>query len=242
MDESLRDRYLQGMGISQWYPRKPLPGAKPSRLPGPEPELSAHGKQQPEADVVTASMSSEQIPAGADTPLPGKDVSAGSQSGNEAEKVLSEPPRFRLQGILFTGQCLVINDATPENEFIQESGSMRLLNDILLALGIPVSREPVVRYISWPILRNIHIDQGADVARDATRAFIDQQLAGQAVRYIILMGENAKEFAMPGIKLTDSTRHLTEYRLIVTRSLSEMIKSPLCKRDVWVDLQCAQPN
>ena len=237
---TVRSQYLRVMGIREWLPRKPLPGAKPSPvLSVPQSAVPLAGRQ-PNDDAVPEPKEIKRF-------LEKEDLQAFSRAVHAQPKISvpdkvepSIPPRFKLQGLLFAGQYLVISDTTTGFDPALQADPMRLLMSLLSALGNTSLKMPVVLNFSWPLVRSNHIDQGVDVAKDAVQAFVKKQLVGQDVSVIIIMGQNAQKFILSKDNISTGVQYLEKYDVVVTKSLIDMLSSPLCKRQVWCDLKRLQ--
>lgn len=260
MEELARSQYLKTMGIKQWVPRKPLPGAKAlpqnyyendvQRLENVEvaqsftlPSAEELIKKEVRIEAIVAGSSASIISAidAADnkntSPEVQRILEKPKASGTEkVDHGFSKPPQFRLEGMLFTGQCLVINDVTSDTSE-QQPESNRLLRNILAALGFPPLEDPSARTFNWPLLRNSHIDQSESVAVDATQAFITKQLSGQSIKLVLLMGNNAQKFVTPDFDSKTIASFLQGQEVIAINSLSELLISSDYKREAWTKIQ-----
>ena len=233
----MRSQYLQAMGIREWLPRQPLPGAKPSPVPCVAKRTVSVASRQPDDEAVPALKEKKQFLEKKDLQAFGRAVHAQPKRAVPDKVELSLPPRFKLQGLLFAGRCLVINDTTTEFDSARQADPMRLLMSLLSALASTSLETPAVLNFSWPLVRSNHIDQSVGVAKDAALAFVKKQLAGQDISVLILMGENAQKFVLSKDNIATGVQHLEGCQVVVTKSLVDMLSSPLCKRQVWSDLQ-----
>lgn len=170
------------------------------------------------------------------------------QTEPKASKVVVPTPRFSLSLWQVSEQLLVIDSRQPQQALPTES----LLSNILLALGFPAGPLPSAHVVRWPIMENRFESQGADEARGMLSALISARLETQPAKHVLLMGEEACHYILPGAELADTQaeslsklqgRLLTVPELadgvpvIVVPSLTAMLQEPELKAITWQAIQ-----
>lgn len=200
MLESTRLDYLAAMGVMGWVPREALLHA-PLRMPPelPEPELVVmHEEPVP----VTVSAPSAVLPlragrsaavrakivvrSGASEPVPRADTGPAPVPP-EARLPPLEP--FYLQ-LWLAGSCALLIE-TPEPGLESASPALRLLKDILRAVGLPEAPRMHSDF-RWPLNRNPQLDRSAPAASLALQAFMHGRLEDSSVVSIGCFGRQTR--------------------------------------------------
>lgn len=224
----MRQQYLDALGIQTWLPRVVLPGAK---LP-------------PALNFI---LDEKAAPIAFDNKAAKIEVTAvGRMEHAVTDRGLAEPiadqggHQFRLVSMLYPGHCMVISDFSAETDAHMTSAQHRLLSDMLLVLGVtdPESAKPV--FFDWP-MQNQQVDQSTAAALEAMQAFLNTQVDGQKLRFVLIMGETAGRYILPHeAELANAQGKLwsiMDYPALITDSIDHILAQPLCKRDVWRDIQ-----
>jgi len=276
MNEVQRMQYLDALGIDSFMPRRILPNAPVMSLC--EPVTSGATT----APVETGSAAKENLPIAASqagTPVAAMQSAAEpkaipavsaiesvpakvapavlEQVATVTEQVKAEPkatktvvptPRFSLSLWQVGEQLLVIDSRQPQQALPTES----LLSNILLALGFPAGPLPSAHVVRWPIMENRFESQGADEARGMLSALISARLETQPANHVLLMGEEACHYILPGDQLADTqAESLTKLQgrllavpelaaglpVIVVPSLTAMLQEPELKAITWQAIQ-----
>jgi uracil-DNA glycosylase len=235
MDEKLRLRYLEAMGIQAWQPRVKLP--------------ARHGNSLP-AEV--ADVPSDRHPAGcANVPM------AEGASVEEHWKVLEERVArctacglhaTRTQTVFGTGShnaaWMVIGEAPGANEdqqgkpFVGRAG--QLLTEMLRAVGL--RREDVfIANILKCRPPNNRDPNPSEV--EACEGFLKQQVAMVKPKIILAAGriaaQNLLKTDAPIGRLRGRVHRYADIPLVVVYHPAYLLRSPLEKRKAWEDLQLA---
>ena len=256
MNENQRQAYLKAMGIQVYFPRRVLPGARPS----PDYHVSAEPLEQKQQAEVTGDSRQyrESVTiAAAEPALPEPNVEARAKTGAEAvsetdivlasstpedDTLAEEELRFSLQYFKINDQIAVINEIPHVKSHHSSGESITLLKAILAALGIDSSQcqfEPGC--FDWPITTDL--DPGEDqqlVARKAVFGFIRKRQEIDKFDNLILFCARTEpliQSSESGVASHDFEFTEHGFHITVTRSLHAMLSIPLLKRSVWQDLQ-----
>lgn len=156
----------------------------------------------------------------------------------------SEPaPRFKL-AFLVRGDLLVIDSLPPHQPDGFSRYHRRLLQGITNALGMPVEEELSAPFmLPWPMLAGKTLNQGAEEARAAVRRKLQNTLSFRpGIRRLLLLGEAACHWVAAQDAGLDTLQggvlELEDGRqALMTLSLSELLRLPERKAEVWRDLQ-----
>lgn len=154
-----------------------------------------------------------------------------------------EPPRFKLAFVL--RQDLLIVDSLPPH---QPQGFSRhhraLLTGITTALGAEADTElSDAMMLPWPMLASRTLDQGAEEARRAVQHKLRRTLeAHRRITQVLLMGEAAAHWILGETAPLDalqgrSFKLPSGLPVVVTLSLSELLRLPERKAEAWRDIQ-----
>ena len=127
-----------------------------------------------------------------------------------------------------------------------------LLNNILVALGLPRQPLPKADILRWPMFENQYEAQGQEVARETLQALLEGMLESRSCKYLLLMGAEACHFILNAEQLGEgfepevslkafcgksfALNHLSATAIVVP-SLSDMLQNPEQKRDTWRAIQ-----
>ncbi|WP_263322113.1 hypothetical protein [Endozoicomonas sp. Mp262] len=224
--EQTRQAYLDAMGIQTWFPRRPVPNAKPPRtfdwLEHPLPKSGAAEPagtsaipeapalpSQPVPDAVpkrqnlTAAkiLGQVQLDNRPDQPLPtsGKNTRLTVGKGRPAQ--LSS--KFRLVIIPVNQDNLVVAEMpyTGMSQFTRFHH--RLLKDLLKALGMTLPVHNTAQEFTWPLQTRLphqgllgQIHQDDGTAADAVKAFLNNQFGLNRQHTVLLLGQAAARFVI----------------------------------------------
>jgi len=261
--EQHRHSWLEALGVDSWLPRGDLPGAaavapwvETFRYPD-DAETDAwleDGVGDSEAEVAEPEPSPAPVAARAridtrallDQPVAGAPASVLTEEPPARPAPAStvvEPPRFKLAFVL--RQDLLIIDSLPPH---QPQGFTRhhqtLLMGITSALGTPMSAElSDAMMLPWPMLASRTLEQGAEEARRAVQHKLKRTLEAHGrIRKVLLMGEAAAHWVLGETAPLDalqgrSFRLPSGLPVVVTLSLSELLRLPERKAETWRDIQ-----
>jgi hypothetical protein len=154
----------------------------------------------------------------------------------------TKAPSFRLSFYHF-GQVLVIDSMPPQSPVgMSVSRQQQLCQNMLRAMGGTGELVMPTSSLPWPMLSGSKIDQGPNVASEAVRYKLDKLLAEHPASLLLLLGESASQMVMQREEGLDELRGMrfhyrSDVKVLMTRSLSEMLSIPDCKKEVWKDLQ-----
>ena len=245
MPEARRLAYLEVMGVESYFPRFPLPGAKPSvlceSLPVSDEPMTRESPAQPPVQPVT---DGPRQTTGRDTlaallpQIDGLDKSAAPKPAArtvEAVAQKSEVVRFNLRFLQVPGLAMIV-DSSPDSA--PEPPIQKLAANILLALsGLNPAWEGAIKanlqqhIFRWPLVGNAQVDQGGQAAKEAVTASVLANQERHAMPLIVLMGEQAAHYAggeYPAAKI------------LTAESLSHYLINPLAKRELWQSLLSSQ--
>ncbi|OED50487.1 hypothetical protein ACH42_01085, partial [Endozoicomonas sp. (ex Bugula neritina AB1)] len=267
--EQSRQDYLDAMGIQTWFPRTVLPNALPHREfdfsdelddAPPLPELSAREAMQalglPEIPDTSDTETKTPAPIAEVTPLHPTLVTTGAKAEPSSTTIIKranpEPAtsKFRLVTLAPNDDCLVIAEMPHSglNQFTRFH--LRLLNDILRAIGhTSTTKAPMSEFI-WPMGNTGlmgQMDQSDSSAADAVCAYLSNQFGLARRKVVLLFGSAAARFVI------DPTRHFDELRGVqpgmhveqlfaVSHGLNQLMKLPSLKAEAWRDLQPLHPS
>lgn len=152
-------------------------------------------------------------------------------------------PRFKL-AFLLRGELLIVDSLPPHQPDGFSRQHRRLLQGITTALGIAGAQElSAASMLPWPMLAGKTLDQGAAEARKAVQRKLRNTLTfNPGVRALLLLGEAALHWvggredgleALQGQWLTLDN----DLPALASLSLSEQLRLPERKAEVWRDLQ-----
>jgi hypothetical protein len=183
--------------------------------------------------------------AGENTSPGGTDIvqATGEGSANPVASSLN----FRLACWHPCDDILVFNQLEPgESPDVEQN---QLLSNILRAIGRLPEGLPVPECIDWPMANsaNAHHSRigvpGKSDAQAMLSVFLDARIRKHGVLWVLLMGELATELLCPrDIPYTDLLGSEEEIaggaKILVTRSLQEMLMQPELKSETWRTLRC----
>lgn len=227
VSEPLRKQYLRAMGIQVWTPRIDLPGAK-------QPPVTAD-------TVVERDSQPSPVTEEAISPAVQPDERPSAKTQTQQEKTSRNNPEFRLVSLLYPGQCMVVSDVSLHSQPQLSDQQSQLLSALLHSLGVTDRDAVQPTFFSWPLLQSLQIDQSRHGAIEAVQAFFSAQTGRQSLRFVLIMGETAGRYILPHEAELAEPRgklwSIKEYPALITQSIDAMLAEPLCKREVWRDVQ-----
>lgn len=228
MNEASRLAYLNAMGIDAFVPRSPLPGAKPSaflKLISAAPAKSViefDSKPAPALRVGKSTVEELKQSIGGQTNVTPRSVEVAQRmpapSGNQSQSAR----RFSLITVRFGGLLWV--DNLPLGRGVDRE-YLHLIVSISRALGRD-GEQPEYSVFEWPLVKNRQTNQGEDAAREAVEEFVARQLGENAIKQLIVLGEQPVKHGL----------HTAE---IIYSSVSvwSMLESSELKRTAWQELK-----
>lgn len=261
--QTLRNHYLQTMGIQVWRSREILPGAKPDAQAAahlvstadidddavPEESMAFEATLPPHMGDNLAPSSAETAVHVSNASLVSSALEKAPESTQQFDKVSTQDvttaqipnPEFRIASIVFPGACLVVTQVPIQVVTPIASNHLVFLKELLLAIGFPPVDEPEITLFNWPMLRSSDFDQSAAAARDASQAFLRGQKSKHSVRFVLLMGEVPRQYLLAeDVTFTEKRGRLSgapEQPLLLTHSVEQALAEPLVKAQIWHDLQ-----
>lgn len=157
-------------------------------------------------------------------------------------------PRFKL-AYLVRGDLLIVDSLPPHQPDGFSRHHRRLLLGMTSALGMAAEEELSSPFmLPWPMLAGKNLNQGPLEARRAVQRKLHNTLAfNPGIRQVLLLGEAACHWVAEQEGGFDSLQgQLLELgegrRALVTLSLSELLRLPERKAEVWRDLQPFRRN
>lgn len=173
---------------------------------------------------------------------------APAPSRSPAASATVEPPRFKL-AFLLRHDLLIIDSLPPHQPQGFSRQHRALLNGITSALGAGIDMElSDAMMLPWPMLASRTLNQGAEEARLAVQHKLKRTLESQSrVRHILLMGEAAAHWVLgetAPLESLQGRRFMLPSGLpvVVTLSLSELLRLPDRKAETWRDIQSLRPG
>jgi hypothetical protein len=239
LNELQRQAYLGAMGVDVYYPRLQLVGAKPSlqcEMPV-LPEVTApsvvKSAQDDTSRVERLTSVSEllDIAVKHDSVVEPKAATATTTAPPE------QTPSFNLSVTVIQGSLLVVDDCDPGQ--LHSRDYQVLLQNIVNALGLG---QQVINSQSfqWPEAMKGHNDHSPAAAGQALQAYLARQLELGETRYLLIMGDAARRFAV-NTELADGVLAPHDgdqaVQQLLTLSACRMLSEPELKRDLWQQLQ-----
>lgn len=229
MDEITRQEYLDSMGIQSYFPRYDLPAAKQSdQCPWPDSLIvETSVKLNLDKTINEEPLASPSIKAVITETSPDKpELAVTEKAVNKSD---AEEVRFKLALIHIKDDAL----ALVLLPYIHTSKALsltqkQLFTNIFNALykgGVELNVE--IKPFSWPFSEALHVEKDAKAAKASLGAYLEQLKGQFSFRRFIVMGEKIAPFVEVG----------DNYKMIVCRSLDEMLKMPQLKREVWQHLK-----
>ena len=262
LDQRQRHQYLDALGITSWLPTQPLPAAAPSaewvwdfRYPAPEisftPQPAGGGAPRQQAPAAPKMDPARARAALNDTLALVADAAKPKDQQKREEpqvklapkpKQTAEIPRFRL-AMLALGDCLVV-DSLPTvqgGEFSEQHRT--LLKNISHFLLSEPAEMPRAGILNWPMLANSSLDQSRPEALAAVQYKLKQLINRNGSKRVLLLGEAAMQMVLDTDAGLDSMRGsvqlpaFPELKVVVSYSLSQLLRLHDMKADLWQDIQ-----
>ncbi|MDP5209442.1 hypothetical protein [Microbulbifer sp. 2205BS26-8] len=247
MNELERAEYLSVLGVTSYVPRFVLPLAPAPRQAQLPPALSAVATSQrqraapavlsplpqsaaPAVDSIATAPASDSAKASVAVPTWGKSDEAVAQPQQAVQP-------FILSCWRIGEELLAVDSHEPGAALPMES----LFGNILRALNwhqLPCQHER----LCWPITENPFAPAaGASEARDTFSSWLEASCTRQPVKSIWLMGDEARTFCTP-ISLDETVNNWQGVRILPLPSLSQLLREPERKQDLWQLLCKAYPS
>ncbi len=241
VQEVIRRQYLEAMGIDQYIPRHPLPGAAPSPVILPMEERAPWEETAPQEVVPPASVSPQARPQSGVQPAPAPVPQArkpelppdlrAAQAAEVPEARAPERPAHQEQAVRFSLATIFAGgiawvELLDNRPLAREQ--VQLVSAITGALRGPGAAVEVSQF-DWPTHNNPQLDRGPEAARAALGAFLGRHMEERELDALVLLGEACGHYVtlepLPGLAI---------HR---TCSTLEMLAEPARKRLVWRELR-----
>lgn len=222
--ESQRMAYLKVMGVQPYFPRRPLPGARPvpyyaegflsqspstqaviSRTPSSAQDVLKMLVTKPSSAQATPLVTqATQQPAATtrvETPAPPPSAVPASNevSAPNPERVLeAESVRFVFAYFPINEHFAVLNELPWGNVASVSTSCRKLLADILKALGVEVPERnlnPMV--FTWPLFEGAPADLHSENARQTLEGFVAKRLQLLPVKTLLVLAEQSAQLLFP---------------------------------------------
>ncbi len=247
INERQRQAYLETMGVDSYFPRMPLPAAKPSEeclLPEldeiPLENAAASLSALLGSDKTDDGKTAEAVPA-----VPEEDVKAmlaeiaPADSAVAVKASTATPeivPEFNLSVVIPESGLIIVDDGMDAME--DTADYLCLMQNIVFALGLGVQRLYIERF-DWPMVRNIKVDQGESAARQTLQAFVMRQREQLAADTVLVMGASAHRYLLGDDVAAEQMLSVDfpagEY--LITISAQDLLQQPQKKAHLWAQLQ-----
>jgi len=266
---TIQAEYLKRLGVDLWLPRVPLVGAPRSpdwvyQFTHPAQEAidsqataekvgrpqaasavaldAGHSLDEIHAEQRSIAHISEALAESTDSPIKG----AAKEPGSAHRVAPQLVPRFRF-ALVRTPRFLIIDELPTQGPQLLSDSYKKLLVGIVAALGEEPEQMSLPVLLQWPHLAGSKLNQGADEAFKYVQLTLESmQKRGRAEHLILfgsglsrwVVGESQAEVASGELNLhpTQNTSYL------VSSTLSQALRLPEIKRQIWADLQPVAPN
>lgn len=225
--ESQRIAYLKVMGVQPYFPRRPLPGARPvrhyaeeflSQSVASESALSsaptsaqdvlkmlvekAPSEHAGQAPAVAAQAPQILLPqTHVETPAPQAGVALPEQTvvaADSGSALQGEEVRFVFAYFPINEHFAVINELPWSNAASVSASCRKLLADILKALGVEVPERNLNPMVfTWPIFEGAPADLDSENARQTLEGFVSKRLRLLPVKTLLVLAEKSAELLFP---------------------------------------------
>lgn len=236
MNEARRTAYLDALGIPQFLPRLPLPGARPSSR-----TLQSIVEVQPEPVVKAAAESAGLTPAERDgkpvtelrdvlaetRPAPGSAIAErGVQRAEPSVATASDSATTQRSErcsliLLRTGNVCWIDELASGADTQQ----LQLIRSLAQALGLPLGAGVAAEILHWPPQQTAGM-VAAGSAGDFVASRLSREVAHDAELSLVAMGGRCQLWC----------GEVDGFRVLATVGSAEMLSQPLLKRQAWRDL------
>jgi len=155
-----------------------------------------------------------------------------------AQKPIEPAPHFKL-AYLVRGDLLVIDSLPPHHREGFSRQHKRLLQGMTTALGLRPEQElsdPAM--LPWPMLASKTLDQGPVEARLAVEHKLKRTLEFRPdIQRILLLGDASVHWVTGEPFTQGSMPQLSGRACVASLSLSELLRLPERKAEVWQDIQ-----
>lgn len=256
MTPELRNWYLSNLGITQYVPKGEGPVALSFQSPASEeplPPKASHVKKQVASVLELVEGKSSRVESTEDQRATAEESPPASKGrdlpAELPQKELPETPEvvapdpllhFRIACWHPCDDLLVFNSFSPGDQ--PDTEQNQLLSNMLRAVGRLPNGLPMPEFIDWPVGSAQRADSVGDTGREGAKAmlsvFLNARIQKYGVLWVLLMGELATELLSSNDQPYGDALGGTEdiaggAKIVVIRSLQEMLVEPLSKADTW---------
>lgn len=225
LDQGLRRQYLKALGIQLWVPRVELPGAKSICAD----TTAAKGALDCAAEPVI--LKTQHRVAIDNNLLP--DSEHQQRAGSAKATPEKQPVCVNMATVFYTGQCLVIAQLEA-GETQLSAPSLRLLGELLHALGVDINQKVSVDRLDWPAQQSVD-------SQPSFETLLQSLQLKQPGKFVLLLGEEPYRLLKtdPSDFMSDCGELVScgAQSAIATLALAQMLDEPKLKAQVWSDLQ-----
>lgn len=263
MNETQRQAYLQVMGIQPYFPRVPVPGAKPSppyaidvATASPVVARSSLEKQS----ITAASPSHHPAPRSRPAAIQSASLHTTAIS-RESESVAQAPApsaslpaslgadpglRFCLNYYRISSTLAVIDEVPFERSHRVSDSVLILLRSILQALGVNCEESELKpEPFNWPLETSIDIQvDPALAAQQALLGYMAKRQQSDGFRHLLVFAAQLstllpadRQIQGEPVASRDQAASPGHYSITVTHSLQSLLAHPILKRETWAHLQ-----
>ena len=266
MNERKRQAYLEAMDIQTYFPRRQLPGAKPSPLydfPAVSstvvPELaelneSSVSKEAKHAASTQATRRANGLDAVEElrsrvptarkatvTAIRQSTEVSGSENERDSAVDQENSLSFTLRYYCINEKLALLDEVPPQASRQLNEESSSLMRAILKALGqLGVDTSPNVEEFSWPLPSGYSMKNTPRIeAAKAISGFLQMRQETDGFTNLLVFAGQVEDILLPS-DANKSARDFESskgYFITVTHSLASMLAVPTLKRDVWQHLQ-----
>jgi|GEM_PF-1930086 len=222
--ETLKQQYLDAMGIRIWVPRG---SDVVQQTPILEPALEREGPPLPTRPPKVK----EPMKADDPSPVASENIAAPP---NDSDEIAEQTVEFRLACLYIPEVAFISCDMSLSGPGELTPEQHKLMRNLLAALGVQLQDQNQWNVFSWPMLRNVKMDQGEQVAREAVNSFLAAQLEDANINFALLIGRDAEAYMLESIK---PRLPVAAKVVAIGVSAQDMLEQPLVKRDVWTAIQ-----
>jgi hypothetical protein len=256
MNELQRLAYLQAMDIQPYFPRKVLPGAKPSphydipvapaRVAKPEKAANvAQAKQGIRgaglATIDELRSTPESVRKATVTPILQQNKEVAERPDSKTVVEQESTLRFTLRYYRIDDRLVVLDEVPSQGSDQLGRESRKLVQAILKALGCSSAELSMqVEEFSWPVQSGYFMKNSPEVeAARAISGFLQMRQETDGFANLLIFAGQVEELFLQNApdKTARDFESSKGYHISVTHSLASMLAVPNLKRDVWQHLQ-----
>ncbi len=228
LDQGLRRQYLKALGIQLWVPRVELPGAKSVCA-----DTIAAGNS-PDCTAESIALKTQHRAAIDSNLLADTELKIHQQlDGDGCPTPEKQPVCINMATVFYTGQCLVIAQLE-EGETQLSAPSLRLLGELLHALGVDINQKVSVERLDWPAQQSVD-------SQSSFETLLQSLQLKQPGKFVLLLGEGPYRLLKTAPSdFMGGCGELVSFGkrgAITTLALAQMLDEPKLKAQVWSDLQ-----